>query len=992
MTAAGARPDPGFVGRADEVSRLSEAVRSAQAGSSPLCLVLGEAGIGKSRLAARVAAEARGLGFDVVWTEAEEGAGPFSALAGLRARSDEAPAGNDARWNRLDAAVAAIASRAPVLVIIEDLHWADDSSAWVVERLGRQLQGISAPLLVTARSDEGQERIAGLLASADHVIRLAGMSLAETTRLAELAAPGTAVDGSGLWERTGGIPLFVREAAVLDSEGGAPQVAAGLLGRRIARLGAPTARVLAALAVAPPDISLVLLARALRCGVEDVVAAVDEGRAEDLVVDEPGGGVRFRHALLAEAAAEGLPAPERRTVRLALADAFAAEGTNASLANAARQRLLALPAGEVAGAARSAVEAVAALRGAGDEGAASSLSELAVAVLTRYGAAPADLARLQVERGEALHALGDRKHAEVAFLAAAASDAELDATLRARAEAGRAWFTNPFVPDLATVQRLENAAAALGDEDSALRVRVLGRIAAASVAAPSVQDVGRRAAEEAVAMARRIGDPALLVQALADRHLAPIAPADFTARELAADEIIELGERLGRPEVAMLGYEWQFGERLGKADMAGAEAALGRLELYAHLTSSPHWRFAADLRRASLTCLQGDRDRALRLIDDAVRSAEGWLHPGEIYGIELGFRSFTVFLHGRPDEALRPLYERNVAIVGDLPAPFLHAGLALAAWVLGEEERARAHLSRMSSGIDTVAVGLESVFALQTCGLAAAEIGDVRMARRIRPLLEPFSERLTASGAVMVPIATVLGLMCDLLGDRAAAARHHRVGIATAERAGSAVMAARCRELAGTGVPATAAPGQSNGSITRRVGEWVITTPYGSATVEESRGLVQLVEVLRANGREVGALDLAGQGGAVAVQHDLGPSLDNRAKQQYRARIADLREEIDDADAMNDTERASRARWELDALLEELGRAVGLGGRDRPQGATDERARVNVTRSIKRAIAAVATRAPDLGAHLEVSVRTGRQCRYQPDPAVALTWEVSTEH
>jgi hypothetical protein len=150
--------------------------------------------------------------------------------------------------------------------------------------------------------------------------------------------------------------------------------------------------------------------------------------------------------------------------------------------------------------------------------------------------------------------------------------------------------------------------------------------------------------------------------------------------------------------------------------------------------------------------------------------------------------------------------------------------------------------------------------------------------------------------------------------------------------------------------------------------------------------------VLRANGREVGALDLAGSGAAVAVQSDLGPALDGQAKRAYRTRIADLREEIDEADAMNDPDRASRARWELDALLEELGRAVGLSGRDRPQGSTDERARVNVTRSIKRAIAAVSAQAPELGSHLELSVRTGRLCRYQPDPAVALTWEVSTEH
>jgi len=212
----------------------------------------------------------------------------------------------------------------------------------------------------------------------------------------------------------------------------------------------------------------------------------------------------------------------------------------------------------------------------------------------------------------------------------------------------------------------------------------------------------------------------------------------------------------------------------------------------------------------------------------------------------------------------------------------------------------------------------------------------------------------------------------------------------------SEVLAARCRALAGhlatpagPGTPATQ-PGRA--TVTRTGGQWHFSTPFGTVAVEESRGLVQLVEVLRANGREVSALDLAGPGSgpAVAVQSDLGPALDGQAKRAYRARIADLREDIDEAEAMNDPDRASRARWELDSLLDELSRAVGLSGRDRPQGSTDERARVNVTRSIKRAIAAVAAGAPELGSHLEVSVRTGRQCRYQPDPAVALTWEVST--
>src|SRR5262249_35422789 len=105
-------------------------------------------------------------------------------------------------------------------------------------------------------------------------------------------------------------------------------------------------------------------------------------------------------------------------------------------------------------------------------------------------------------------------------------------------------------------------------------------------------------------------------------------------------------------------------------------------------------------------------------------------------------------------------------------------------------------------------------------------------------------------------------------------------------------------------------------------------------------------------------------------------------------RIEELESEIAEAEEFHDPVRAERAAAELDVVLGELRRAVGLGGRDRPVGAGAERARVNVTRSLKRAISAVAQAGPDVGAHLEVSVQTGRFCRYQPDPASALTWTV----
>jgi hypothetical protein len=183
-------------------------------------------------------------------------------------------------------------------------------------------------------------------------------------------------------------------------------------------------------------------------------------------------------------------------------------------------------------------------------------------------------------------------------------------------------------------------------------------------------------------------------------------------------------------------------------------------------------------------------------------------------------------------------------------------------------------------------------------------------------------------------------------------------------------------------------------ALRRTADGWAIDCPYGRGQVAASRGMDQLVRLL-SSAAEVPAVELAGMAtegggavGAVVPAADLGPVLDARAKREYRARVTELQEEIDEAEADADIERASRARTELDLLLDELRRAVGIGGRDRPTSSGAERARVNVARSLRRAVSAVDAVIPGLGSHLRVSVRTGRYCAYDPEPATALTWTV----
>jgi hypothetical protein len=114
--------------------------------------------------------------------------------------------------------------------------------------------------------------------------------------------------------------------------------------------------------------------------------------------------------------------------------------------------------------------------------------------------------------------------------------------------------------------------------------------------------------------------------------------------------------------------------------------------------------------------------------------------------------------------------------------------------------------------------------------------------------------------------------------------------------------------------------------------------------------------------------------------------LDAQAKSAYRRRLEDLREETAEAERCNDPERGRRARVETEFLLGELARGIGLGGRDRTAGDPVERARVNVTRTLRAAVQKLALHDGPLGRHLTATVQTGIFCSYNPDPRVSITW------
>ena len=196
-------------------------------------------------------------------------------------------------------------------------------------------------------------------------------------------------------------------------------------------------------------------------------------------------------------------------------------------------------------------------------------------------------------------------------------------------------------------------------------------------------------------------------------------------------------------------------------------------------------------------------------------------------------------------------------------------------------------------------------------------------------------------------------------------------------------------------------PPVDNVNMFRREGDyWMVVFQGRTVRVRDLKGIRYLARLLADPGHEFHVLDLvaaesgqdaaAESGRAAGLSRtgpgDAGEMLDAQAKDAYRRRLAEIEDDIEQARAFGDTERAAQADAERDFLVRELSRAVGLGGRDRRAASTSERARVSVTRAIRQAIARVRDHHPQLGEHLDRTIRTGTYCAYVPDPRAPAAW------
>jgi hypothetical protein len=172
---------------------------------------------------------------------------------------------------------------------------------------------------------------------------------------------------------------------------------------------------------------------------------------------------------------------------------------------------------------------------------------------------------------------------------------------------------------------------------------------------------------------------------------------------------------------------------------------------------------------------------------------------------------------------------------------------------------------------------------------------------------------------------------------------------------------------------------------------WSLEFDGRAVRVRDRKGLHYLALLIDNPGRDFHVLDLAAADAHTDTQTELGQAanlsrvlgdagelLDERAKDAYRRRLAEIEDDIEHARALNDTRREEQADTEREFLVRELSRAIGLHGRDRRAASPSERARVAVTRAIRHAIARIADHDPQLADHLNRAIRTGTYCSYLP--------------
>lgn len=807
---AATRPGSGqFVGREQERDLLDVTLRAARAGTGHLVLISGEPGVGKTRLAEEAAALAWAEGTRCGWgrTSEEEGSPPYwpfrqimrmldssgPVLFGPTAGAARAETAAQARFRLFETVTDAFRSAAEpagLLLVLDDIQWADPASLQLLAHLARGVSDSRVAVVATYRDTEtaGQEPLLATLAALAREpsvtrLRLVGLTEAEVgIQLAQVTGwkvpPSVA---AAVCRRTRGNPFFVKEmGSVLASsaDGKLPDGVRDAVRGRLARLS-PECRALVSTAAAlgsEMDPAALAAVRGRDLGV--VLAAVDEAVAAGIVGEGP--AHRFTHDLIREAARLEVSTAERLALHQAMAGYLTERGDAAGrAAKVAHHWLEALPAGDpvqaVAAVERAVAQAMAQL--AWEE--AESLCRRALAALATSRLSRADRGRLLLARAGAQVRCYDVEGARQSVLTVAEIARDLgDAHTIAYAALTMEGVTD-FRWDATGRALCEEALAGIPEVDSGLRARLLAQLVIADTWR-SLHDAKPRAAT-ALAMAERVGDRRAIVEALRAGQIARSGPDGAADRLALGNRLLTIGAD-GDEDAALWGHLWRFDALAQLGDVGAAEAELTPISAVAQRLRSPLARWHAVRCRATIAAARGRFAEAVDYGEQAEALARRAGHEGSLLpslGFLLLVRAETGDLDEQPDDLLR-LHSHNIATTS------MRAVLARWRLALGQRDEAERIYRTLPSPTDLPAFVLLPALA----GMAelAAEFDDRSTATEVYRMLSPYADLFICggAGAILIDGSAHLGLgvAAATIGRLDDAARHLRAAVQINERAG----------------------------------------------------------------------------------------------------------------------------------------------------------------------------------------------------------------
>ncbi len=866
-------PPGGLVGRESELELLESLFEQVRAGDTRLALISGEPGIGKTRLATHVALAARSAGAVVLygrgdedlrvphgpWVEAlshyvEHGreevlrahvqahGGELARLTpGLRLRVPDLPPAPETDpdteryllWGAVVGLLREVAAADPLVLVLDDLHWADKPTLLLLKHVLTEGQGAPALIIGTYRDSDLHRGhpLSGVLADLHREqgverLALAGLGQAEIAEIMERAG-GHELDEAGialsheLYRETDGNPFFTGEilrhliesGTIYQREDGRytvrgqlsdrgrlsglalPQSVREVLGRRVERLGDETADVLAAASVIGREFDIDLLAAVTERSQDELLGLLERAVAASVLTESGSrpGRFSFAHALINHTLYEDLGATRRARLHRHIAESLEellGGDPGARVGELAQHWAQATTTVELE-------KAVAYATLAGQRALAELAPDEAVRWFTQalelLGGAPegAIQRQLLVLLGDAQRQAGDPRYRDTLLRAArlAADAGDTDRQARAVLATWRG-LSSLGQRDDELVAALQAATEALPRDDPR-RAEMLAELAA-ELAFSAPLEKRRALADEALALARAAGDPRIICEALIQRGFAIWVVHTVDERIENLREARELADRVGDPALRFRAAS-RSSNLIEAGDLEGFERSLVAMNDLLDTVREPFMRWQLRFTEALRAQMTGQLERAEALAMEAFEASGRSTDGLTIFGAQL----MTVrWEQGR----LHELIELVAQAVIDNPAlPAFKVAYALALSSAGELDNARELLDAAAADrFASVPLDVSWSTTLVLWSDVAFRVGATAAAGPLYELLLPHAHRIVFNGTIINgPVTRHLGRLALIMERYDEAEAHLRDASAEHARMGAPIWQADTDRLLG---------------------------------------------------------------------------------------------------------------------------------------------------------------------------------------------------